>query len=250
MRRAADKARKRPAVAADPAAHAAEVEAVPLRGKFGRALGIDRNIRHQCAPDCFPASAKYRAADPAARSVGADQDLRFENSAVGDDPHAVRVLSHVEHANPLHDFDSRLAGRPRQHRVEPVAANHRAQHVAAARQIDAADRSCRLAANHFDGRHVERDSKLVEREHRLGNQAAGAHLEPRMRRFLDHGDSTRKAGPILHKKERGRQSRGTGPGDRHVKFSRGFHRPLQRLASELPARKRARRIEDPRYAAR
>ena len=136
------KAWERPAVAADSAAHASEVEPVAFPGKFGRALGIDCDVRHQCAPDCLLARAEYRPTDPAARSVGSHQHLRFVDAAARC-RRARRVASwaDVEHAIALDDFDSRLACRSRQHRVEPVAANHRAQHLAAARQIDVADGS-------------------------------------------------------------------------------------------------------------
>src|SRR5258705_5300235 len=58
MRRAADEAWKRPAIATDSAAHASEVEPVALFGEFRCAFGIDRDIRHQRAPDCFLASAE------------------------------------------------------------------------------------------------------------------------------------------------------------------------------------------------
>src|SRR5208283_2252295 len=189
MRSAADKAWERPAVAANSTAHASEVEPVAFPGKFGRALGIDRNVRHQPAPDCLLASAEYRSTDPAARPVGSDQYSPFVSSPLGADAHAARALGRVEHTIALDYFDSRLARCPRQHRVEPVAANHRAQNVAAARQIDAANGCCGLAAKHFDGGHLERDSKLVKRSHRFGNQAAPADLEPRMRRFLNRDDS-------------------------------------------------------------
>jgi len=55
----------------------------------------------------------------------------------------------------LHDFDPCLARSSREHRVELVAPNHGGEHVATARQIDAADWSCRFAASHFDCGFVE-----------------------------------------------------------------------------------------------
>src|SRR5580704_19779374 len=53
MWHAVDEARERPAVAADSAADASKVEAVASCGEFGRALGVDCDVRHQCAPDRF-----------------------------------------------------------------------------------------------------------------------------------------------------------------------------------------------------
>src|SRR5208282_1058089 len=124
MRRAADKTWERPAIAVDPAAHAAEIEPVAPLGEFGRALGIDCDVRHQRAPDRFLASAKHRAADPAARAVSANEDLRIEDAVLCADVHAARVLNNVEHATAFYNFDSRLARSPRQHRVEQIAPNH------------------------------------------------------------------------------------------------------------------------------
>src|ERR1700722_9747561 len=98
MRCASDKARKRPAVAVDSAADASEVKAVTLLDKFRRAFGIDRDVRHQCAPDCFLARIKYCAPDPAARSVCADQDLRVEDASLSVDAHVICVLNNVEYS--------------------------------------------------------------------------------------------------------------------------------------------------------
>src|SRR5271156_4207423 len=103
MRCAADQARKRPAVAVDSAAHASEVESIACFDKFGRSFGIDRDIRHQCAPNCFLASAEYRPTHPAPRAVSANEDLRLEHAAICGDSHAVRVLNDVKHATAFDD---------------------------------------------------------------------------------------------------------------------------------------------------
>src|ERR1700722_3594838 len=69
MRCASDEAGERPTVAVDSAAYASKVKAVALLDKFRRAFGIDRDVGHQCAPDCFFPRTKDPATDPAARSV-------------------------------------------------------------------------------------------------------------------------------------------------------------------------------------
>src|ERR1700680_4221360 len=114
--------------------------------------------------------------------------------------------------------------RPREHRIETVATHDRAKHVAVARQIDAPDRRSRLTPHDLHRGSIERNPKLLEREHSLGNQTAGANLESRVRRFMTRHTPPRKLRRPPQKVERVSQSCRTSPSNQHLTFLQASHK--------------------------
>src|SRR5580658_3782886 len=225
---AADLTWERPRIPLDSAADASEVESVTMFYKLECAARIDGNVGHQGASDRalrvsirVLAIAEDAGADATAGAVGAYEDRGLEDAAVGDGANSRGVLLNVQHAASLDDFEATLACGAGQARVELIATNDSAEHVAAG-EIDVADRGARMAANHFDRGDLEREPELLEREHGLGYEPAGADFETRMRKLLQRRDAQSRT--LAQQVQRGRQPGWTGARNEHVVCSWRVHR--------------------------
>src|ERR1700693_3537979 len=216
---AIDQAWKRPRISADAGGDAFEIEDVALLEELARALRIDRKIEHQRATDTLLAVADHRRAHPAPGAIGTNQHRSLEGGALGPHSHRATGLLNLPHPASIDDLEARFLRRTREARVELIAPDHGAQRIAA-EHFDLANLGARAAAHHLDGWNLELEAQLLEREHSLRNQTAGAGFWARMMRLLDRDHAPLELGMCAQQLQRGRQSSRTGAGDKYFAFDR------------------------------
>src|SRR5579875_786042 len=213
-----DEARERPSVAAHSRRHAIEIEAVAMIAKLGARLRIHRNVDHQAVPELPAALVEERAPHPAARTIRADQQRRFEYPARPDDPHAAPALLYFVYfvdAAILDDSETSPTRGGRKRGIELIAPDDRAEHLSAW-NVDRTDLGARAARRHTHGRDIDVDAEFIERRDGFRNQAAGADLGPRMMRLFERDHSASERGSAIEQEQRAGKTGGSGPGDDHV----------------------------------
>ncbi len=195
---------------------------------ISRARGFNRDVEHQGAPDPFPAAAKKSVAHPAARTVGADQNLGLEVAAAAVNHDSGGVAFHLQRPAVLDDQQSgcralRGPGARRTHRGGRSCTGLRPRGKSTSPISVRASPRRTLTAGTSSGK-----PEFFERQHRLGNQPAGADFGPRMARTLQSDHLARQFRPLAQQIQRRCQPRRARPGDQHP--ARSWHRHSQSVA--------------------